>query len=38
VTGDWLKIIFGALVAAAWPFHMYVWSRIKRRMDERLDR
>jgi Flp pilus assembly protein TadB len=34
-TGDWLKIVFGALVAAAWPFHMYVWSRIKRRMDER---
>jgi hypothetical protein len=36
--GDWRRIVFGVLVAAAWPFDTFVRARIKRRLDARLYR
>jgi hypothetical protein len=34
--GDWRRIVFGVLVAVAWPFDTFVWSPIKMRIDARL--
>jgi hypothetical protein len=36
VTSDWRGIVFGTLVAVAWPIDTFVWSRIKLRLDKRL--
>jgi hypothetical protein len=30
VTGDWRGIVFGVSVAVAWPFDMFIASRIQR--------
>jgi hypothetical protein len=38
VLGDWRRIVFGVLVAVAWPLDTFVWSRIKMCIDARLYR
>jgi hypothetical protein len=38
VTGDRRGIVFGVLVAVAWPLDTFVWSRVKLRLDKRLYR